>query len=673
MKFKKLKNKMVVLITVPLIIILGIVSVVVINSVSNSNVKYLSKQISDEATIAQEQINSFFLKYITVVDQANNNLTIINYFKTLTDRGDRTTNAYYRDTLLTMDNVYEVNKDNLLLTWIADIEQNSIFHSTNSGWVGGEDWTANTRPWYPTVVNEKRTFITDPYVSAATGKTIVSLVSPVIDNATGKTIGVFGADLNIQGLPEMMKKFYFSEENCSVLIAGDGTIIYHPNSEYVLKNIDETLYSDDIKTAVKDHKPGSYSFGFDKTDMVGSLSVIPSNGWMVLSQLPQSYITNQTTAATIQLLILFIVTIVLLIIIVLILSSAITKPINKMSVVADEIAKGNFNIDIEVIGEDEIGHLARSFDSATKNYKSYIEEISDVLRAMAQSNLTKELTLSYIGDFQNIKINMQEFIRIINETLSGINLAADQVSSGSDQVASGSQALAQGATEQSASVQELSENANKIATQVKHNAQKAARAKDMVIDTETAINTSYGHMQKLMQAMDDIHNRSSEISKIIKTIEDIAFQTNILALNAAVEAARAGAAGKGFAVVADEVRNLAGKSAEAAKNTTSLIERSVHSINEGVSIADVTAKALQGVVDGVVSTTGLVSDISVASDEQAVAISQITIGLNQISAVVQTNSATSEESAAASQELFSQASLLKELVSRFKLKQTNRI
>ena len=291
-----------------------------------------------------------------------------------------------------------------------------------------------------------------------------------------------------------------------------------------------------------------------------------------------------------------------------------------------------------------------------------------MLSHLAGKNLDLTANIDYVGDFKPIQDSLEQIIASFNEAFAHFHVAAEQMSSSSEQVSSGAQGLAQGATEQASTLEELSASISQISGQVSKNAENAGRASRQVREVGGDMETSNQKMQELTEAMAEISNSSQEIGKIIKTIEDIAFQTNILALNAAVEAERAGTAGKGFAVVADEVRSLAGRSAEASKSTSELIKHSLHAVENGARIADETAQALMGAVSGAREVSATVEQISEASSRQADAIGQITIGIDQIAGVVQTNSATSEESAAASQELSNQAQMLRKLVGSFRIK-----
>lgn len=311
----------------------------------------------------------------------------------------------------------------------------------------------------------------------------------------------------------------------------------------------------------------------------------------------------------------------------LVIANLISRQLNQLVEVADTIADGNLDVTIEISTKDEVGVLGKSFKKMAEN---------------------------------------------INEAMTNINTASEQVATGARQVSDSSMALSQGATEQASSIEELTASLEEISSQTKLNADNANQANNLARNAKSTALKGNDQMKEMLEAMEEINESSNNISKIIKVIDDIAFQTNILALNAAVEAARAGQHGKGFAVVAEEVRTLAARSANAAKETTDMIEGSIKKAEGGTKIANNTAESLNEIVNEIEKVAVLVNDIASASNEQAVGIEQINQGIMQVSDVVQTNSATSEESAAASEELSSQAELLKETVSKFKLKRVSR-
>lgn len=381
--------------------------------------------------------------------------------------------------------------------------------------------------------------------------------------------------------------------------------------------------------------------------------------------------SNQIESACFYILVaLSIVALIITIVLSLYITRSLTRPISEIEAAANKIVSGDLNTSIEYVSKDELGSLSESMRRLCAMFRGMIADLGGGLSAIGHGDFTVDTSARelYIGDFESLLHSMYEIMERLSDTLAQINRAADQVSSGSEQVSSGSQALSQGATEQASSIEELSATINDISNQIQTTAQGAQDANQKVDYVADEINASNAQMQQLIGAMGDISLKSNEIGKIIKTIEDIAFQTNILALNAAVEAARAGAAGKGFAVVADEVRNLASKSAEAAKNTTALIEGSISAVENGTRLADETAQSLTRVVNGAGEVVTIVGKIAQAANEQAGSIAQVTTGVDQISSVIQTNSATAEESAAASEELTGQSGMLKELVGKFKLR-----
>ncbi len=351
----------------------------------------------------------------------------------------------------------------------------------------------------------------------------------------------------------------------------------------------------------------------------------------------------------------------------------VSSPLGRITKVAERMEKGDLGIAdgkairVDVRSNDEIGFLGQIFEDTIRRLKSYIGEISEVLGAIANGNLTQSARLEYLGDFESIRESLDSIQREMNNTMGQIAASAGQVADGSSQVSSSAQSLAQGATEQARAVQEISATISEISESAKRTSAAAAEAGGFVNQAGAQLGISMDYVKKLNVAMENISGSSKEISTIIATIENIAFQINILALNAAVEAARAGEAGKGFAVVADEVRNLASKSDEAAKATKELIESSIIAVTDGTEVVNSVTEALDKTSESAGHVTAKMSTVVEAVEKQTTAIAQVTEGISQISAVVQNNSATSEQCAAASEELSSQASLLKRLMSSFRL------
>lgn len=348
---------------------------------------------------------------------------------------------------------------------------------------------------------------------------------------------------------------------------------------------------------------------------------------------------------------------------------AVIAPVNEAAQVLSKVAEGNLNV--QVTGDFKGDHsiIKDALNNTIITLKGYIGEISEVLHEISDGVLSGNITSKYNGDFLRLKDSINNIVDSLNKLMREIHNASEQVASGTKQLSDGSQAISRGATEQASAIEELTATITQIATQTRQNAYSANKANELSESVRNGAAQGNEKMKNMQKAMEDINESSANISKIIRVIDDIAFQTNILALNAAVEAARAGIHGKGFAVVAEEVRNLASKSAQAAKETTSLIEVSIEKTGAGTIIANETAEALKNIVIGVEEAGQLIEQIATASNEQAIGIEQVNKGIEQLSKVVQTNSATVQEAAAANEELSSQAELLKGMVERFRLKE----
>ncbi len=344
-------------------------------------------------------------------------------------------------------------------------------------------------------------------------------------------------------------------------------------------------------------------------------------------------------------------------------------PIQLISDGAAKLEAGDLNIHIDIQSDDELGRLSQAFNHISSTINNYVKDISEQLSQMANNNMDITITQDYIGDFIPIQVSIEKISQSLNDTLHQIVFSADEVSASSENVSSGAQVLSDGATEQASAIDQLAASIESLSKDVAANANDAKTANITVSEVGNYIKESNKEMENLIHAMSNISHTSSEIQKIVKTIEDIAMQTNLLSLNASIEAARAGTAGKGFAVVADEIRELAAKSAEAVNQTTSLIESSQKAVENGIEIADNTAKSLMIVVEGSEEVLSSMDKISNASQNQKIVLEQITENVDLISNVVQSNSSFAQNSATTSAELSSQSKRLHELVNRFHLKQ----
>lgn len=553
----------------------------------------------------------------------------------------------------------------------------SIF-SSGAGTTTTPDTYANiNKELYDEAKKGKKMIVVDPFLKVIDGKEymVITVLQPIMD-ANQNVIGMVGSNIDTELLDNANYNTGGYSSFSNQIICGHQTVILHStHSDRVGKKfIDVTSSTNGQAILDSANSPEPYNLlDTEKDGKKAYKAFVPfyitgsSVVWLSESSISESEF-NQTIFERLIIIVSFlVVSLVVLAFVIFLRVRRSLRPIKMLETAANALSKGNLHSDIDFHSNDELGSLAHSLRNSTRVLYSYISDIDRAMMEMANGSFNISPAEPFIGDFKSIETSITKFAVNMSDTLRRISQSADQVAYGSDQVSGGAQELAQSATEQASSVEDLSKQIADVSEHIRHNAANASDADTLAHSVGDEINVSNAQMTAMMNAMQDISSSSEQISKIIKTIEDIAFQTNILALNAAVEAARAGAAGKGFAVVADEVRSLATKSSEAAKQTNALIATSVESVANGVKIANETAKSLSTVVKGAEKITGIINEISTASAEQSSSVAQINVSIGHISASVQTNSATSEESAAASEELSGQAGIMKQMVEQFTL------
>lgn len=516
-------------------------------------------------------------------------------------------------------------------------------------------------------------------ISPASGEQVISMYKAVREE-DGSHIGLGGIGIFTSGLVDKLNELPLdglSGAQYFLVNANTGEYIFHPDTEKIT-TVAEEKFVNDIIAQVKGQSEdvcGSINYKDENgRKNIAAFNSLSEQGWVFILSDKSSEVLAAAEVMRIKLGIICIVSEILLTIAAYFVVRKMIEPLKAIENAVTEL--GNIRLDAadevdKYTGrKDEIGNIANAVNMLCISLKTATNDIGRILGEMADENFAVDVEMNrnyYIGDFAVLADNLEAIKNKLSSVLTDISVAAEQVSSGSEQVAAGAQTLSQGTVEQTVAIDQLAANLENIEEQVKTNSENCIEAHKLMNNTSGYLDEVNGRMDSLTEAMTNINSTSDKISNIIKTIEDIAFQTNILALNAAVEAARAGEAGKGFAVVADEVRNLAAKSAEAVSDTTKLIGSSVEAVNSGSKITAQTAEALKTLDEYTLELKKIINDITESGRKQTDMVTKITEDINRISGVVQSNSATAEESAAASEELSGQAGMLKELIGKFEL------
>lgn len=645
----KLAGAIVVTIVIMTVVLLSIVY----NKVSGTLLEQSEKLLEQTTDKAVQETGAWINKALTMLEMQRDTIEYENLdVPAMTE--------YIRHTV-DQNNAYPAG------LYVA-LTDGSLYHSS---FVPGPDFNALEKSWYQDGIQSENFIMGDVYFDEDSQSYVVG-ASGMLKDAEGNTRGVAAADVYLDSISDIVKDIQLEETGGIFLVdTRTGTIIGHPDKEMTGQVLSEA--GGEIYTYAAEQIQKNASGLSIYNNMYIQVEAVPDSDWRAVAYVSRGEVLGSLHTLTVIMSIVSVLAILITVfLIILLVRNIIGKPVAELNDVAAKIADGELEQVIRHCSNDELGELADNFGQTVvrlRDYVDYINEISEKLQDIAQGDLTFTLSHEYTGEFAKIKESLERISLAFNETLGQINIAAGQVAEGAGYVADGAQTLSQGAVKQTDAVEALAAHINEVSEGIQKTAEGAKRASQISQDMGSGILESNDKMQNMNGAIQKISAKSAEIHSIIKTIEDIAFQTNILALNAAVEAARAGSAGKGFAVVADEVRDLAGKSSEAAKNTTLLIEQTVEAVEDGNKAAEDTTASLMAVVAQTQEVTGLIEKIADYSAEQADAAEEVIHGIDRISDVVQSNMAAAEKSAAASEELSSQANMLKGLAAKFRLKE----
>lgn len=568
--------------------------------------------------------------------------------------------------------VMEIN--DALLDCYTAYDDSELFMAVTDVSTLPADFDATTRSWYQDAKTQGKPIFTAPYIDTATGNMIITVASPFY--VDGKLEGVFGCDITLDYIMQLVKNMGLTENGYPVLIDSSGSFMIHKN-ESMAPHVEGR---DAITMSISDAE-GDYSLvipsiseevyfdknqDYDGIEKYFAFTKLPSADWTMGYIMPKKDINGALTGLAITYIILVLAFLAISSAIIITVIKIQLVPFKKIREVTSDIAKGNLSASFEYSGSDEIGQLCRDFSLSTNAVKMYISDISKRLDAISHGDFSVTSDVEYIGDYAMIKTSLDKISDSLHSIFSGIDSASAAVFGGAGELSSGAGELSESVTRQTELVDEIINVMNVLSDKIDKNVSLTDSTRTSANHTTNTMGKVNDSMKQLLEAMSDISDSSKKIQNIINTIEDIAFQTNILALNASVEATRAGAAGKGFAVVADEVRNLAGKSASASDQTRKLIEHSVDAVKRGIDMASETSEALNEVVSGAEKINKVIVQINEESHIQRDYVDDVNEKITEFSKFINSSSTNAQESAAASKELNSQASALKHMLDNFR-------
>lgn len=628
------------------------------DSLENADEQYLMEVVKNIST----NIETKFEQYVTAVEILSENSSIIQIMSESTKANPMLSHSNTDNILRELSDIVDNFGGDVEIIALVDADQDAyLMHNGSASPANG---TITDRTYYG-AISQNKTIITDPYIHSTTGTRVVSVAAPVRSN-DGQVLGCITLNLPTSFLSGLISTI--GTTGSTWVMDGNHNVLAHENSSFIGESYTTVGVSGSEFSSELGNPTGNLiEYDRNGVERTGSVGVIPSLGWILVAGIDTTEFKEDTVTMGWMLTIIQVGCALIALLFCAFTVYKALRPLKELNLAMLEMSKGNLKQALFHQGDDEIGELCDNLRTTMTNLDIYIGEIQENLDAFGAGDFTRQNKLVFLGDFLAIQTSTDHFKELITTTLHSLKSTVDLVSSGSDYVASGSQSLAEGSAKQSASISDLNTFIQDITEQIQENTRNVTGVNKTAQVIASDLADSNKQMDEMMSAMSDIQEKSDSITKVVKTIEAVAFQTNILALNAAVEAARAGSSGRGFAVVAEEVRSLASLTSKAVQDTTTLIGDSTATVKRGNQIAVATMENLKSVTEEITGFIDTLDEIAVASESQATAIEKINEGVHEIANVMQSNSAVSEESAATSEELSSQATEMKTAIEQFKL------
>lgn len=666
-KFTSLGRKIIRGITIPVVIVFLFAGILITFNAKKQVDALTETELVQKSQSAAYQVSGFFTAYLSEVEQiASNSL-----FEDVVKAADKDTR--FEDTPEAeeiMRNLVKsagTDKENILSVWLAGFVNSQIMQS--DGYISETGWAVSQRPWYA-VKDSRDVFLTQPYVDVSTGQNIITAAAPIFDSVTGEVIGAIGIDMTLSQVTHIMSQYKLGEEGRFLLSDAAGTVIYYPEEGLINQNVADIGLSDNVVSAILNNKTDFIKYEMNGVTQYGFVSMVGDINWNVTSMLPAGEFNAGVNRMILMTVIIFVVGLAGIIVVIRMIAAGMVKPLKKLTGAAQEIARGNLDVEVQISSMDEIGMLGNAIrDTVTrlKAYIAYIDEIAGVLGQIAGGNLLFELKQDYSGEFLVLKEGLLQIQDKLTGALRHINEVAGQVAEGAGQISQVASTLATSSTDQSGAVEQLDaaiREVDRLSGGNRQDAEDAARSAEIA---GGYLEDGNRKMTELAETIEEMRVTSQKINGIMEIIEDISSQTNLLSLNASIEAARAGEAGRGFSVVANEVGSLANQTAGSSKETGNLIKTILETIERGAAAAADTAKTMQEVMENAKDATERMKGISSSTKREEDALKRLSTEADEITAAVESNMAISEESVAASEELASQAEALRQLVGEFRI------